>query len=296
MALFSRPGLTAYDLIREIHRILNENISRIINTVKRPLLASWIGPTYEHAREAHGDRDIPPTRSIIIPAGDGHGVKYLIHERGLDWLAEKRMVPTWLHAQLDASAQRSAEYIAYATTEATAAKLAATLADSIRHGGNIRNFRQAVDAAFGSSPLSRPALETLYRTNSGRAFAAGQQYILSHPIVGDQFPYVLYSAVHDSRTEPTHKMMESLGLNGTAVYRADDPVIRKFWAPWRWNCRCACISISVADAAKHGCQEAIQWQKTGIPPAVPQYVKHPPFELPKGWRPVAATRFPEPVV
>lgn len=77
--------------------------------------------------------------------------------------------------------------------------------------------------------------------------------------------------------------MEQLGIQGTNIYRADDPVIRKFTPPWRWNCRCHIIPMSIEDAAAAGITEAREWLRTGRPPIHPSWVHHPPFDLPKGW-------------
>lgn len=52
------------------------------------------------------------------------------------------------------------------------------------------------------------------------------------------------------------------------------------------NCRCLVIPLTVDDAAARGVKEAIRWRDTGEPPARPQFVKPPPFSLPKGWAPV----------
>jgi len=286
-------------ILQNLNRILTTNATYISQAFRRPLIASWLSPVYDLSREAHADSDNiePPTIKLSTsPVGDPNR-EFLFHKQGIDWLKERNVVPSWMLPRLDAAAKHNAEQIAHATTQQTARKLADALSDSIRKGGTIRNFREAVGEAFDASPLSAPQLETLYRTNGGRAYSAGQQYVLSHPLVGSEFPYVLYSATHDSRVEHNHLMMESLGLDGTAVYRADDPVIRRFWPPWRWNCRCHVIPLSVGDAARHGCTEAKQWLLAGRPPTVPQFVKSPPFDLPKGWVPVnGRIQFPTPVV
>jgi uncharacterized protein with gpF-like domain len=58
--------------------------------------------------------------------------------------------------------------------------------------------------------------------------------VLEHPLVADEFPYRLCSATHDSRTrEASHLEMEKWGQNGTAVYRADDPMWDELWPPMR---------------------------------------------------------------
>src|SRR5262249_21071406 len=92
-----------------------------------------------------------------------------------------------------------------------------------------------------------------------------------------------YSAVHDSRARPEHRHLERLGLDGTAVYRRDDPVILQFWPPWDYNCRCAVVPLTVADAAARGVKEAQEWLRTGQPPAAPAFVAPPPFSPPAGF-------------
>jgi hypothetical protein len=235
-------------MIAGLRRILANAATGLTQQIKNPLLGSWLGSTYDIARDAHADADgdgLPPTRKLLWPdeAPDPRR-GYTFHERGLDWLHSRRVVTSDMLRNVDAAAMRNAEVIAHATTEETARRLTDALDQSVREGGTIRNFKQAVGEAFDSSPLSDSQMETLYRTNGGRAYAAGAQSALSHPLVGSEFPYVLYTAVHDSRNGdhipglpcPTHRMMEQLGQNGTAVYRVNDPVIRKFWPPWRWNC------------------------------------------------------------
>lgn len=152
---------------------------------------------------------------------------------------------TWLHQripfekhefdQLDADARRVSITVARTVGEATVRKLRDHLTDAVAEGQTLPQFKRAAAAALDASALSSSQVETLYRTHVGRAQTAGLMRVLETPLVRDQFPYLLYSATHDSRTRPEHKMMESLGLNGTSVYRADDPIWDEFLPPWSWN-------------------------------------------------------------
>lgn len=173
-------------------------------------------------------------------------------------------------------------------SETAAASIRSAMAQSIGTPKTLRAFRADVAAIIDETPLAEHQVETLYRTGVGRAYASGQVAILGHPAVSDEFPYVIYYAVHDDRVEHTHLAMESHGLDGTAIYRRTDPVIRKFWPPWRWNCRCHVVPLSVEDAGGQGLDEAREWMETGIEPRV-RYVAHPLFDLPPGWQPVTAT-------
>jgi SPP1 gp7 family putative phage head morphogenesis protein len=179
----------------------------------------------------------------------------------------------------------------------TVARLASTdavravrkaLYEDITAGGTLRQFRENVSDAIEGSSLSDSQIEAIYRTHLGRAYSAGQRRVLGTPLVSDEFPYLMYVATHDSRVREEHIALESMGLNGTAVYRADDPFWDRYTPPWGWNCRCTSIPLSIEDAAEYGVREAIQWRDTGVPPSIPEWVTMPVFELPKGWVPVSA--------
>src|ERR1043166_3865302 len=85
---------------------------------------------------------------------------------------------------------------------------------------------------------------------------------LAHPLVEDAFPYRAYSAVHDARTSKHHLALESLGIDGSAIYHADDPAWRVFRPPWgARHCRCTWYPVSVEQAAVKGIIEAHQWME-----------------------------------
>lgn len=285
-------------MLNALSTAIRRSATGMAATLKDSLIASWAGSAYGVSKAAFLDDDEPPHEppKILLSGGSNLPGGFLFHERGIDWLESQHVIPSGMAHRLGYAAGRSAEVIAHASTEKAAQQLSGALAKALREGGTIRNFKAAVGEELDGSPLSDSQLETLYRTNGGRVYAAGQQAVLSHPIVGSEFPFVLYSATHDSRVRHDHLQMEHLGQNNTAVYRADDPVIRRYWAPWSWNCRCHCVNLSIADAARHGSHEAQRWLETGVPPARPDYVPAPPFDLPRGWVPVNGWTFPTPVV
>lgn len=287
------PNKPAITIESEVRSILRRHAPELAAKLHRGLLTSFV-------LAAHPLGQSPPPRlptSLIPPASFPEDRPRLLYqELAASFLESAKAVPPSIFHNLDASAKRSAEFIAHAQTEETARRLSNTLADSIREGKGLRAFQQSARDILDGSPLSDWALETTYRTNGGRAYAAGQQFALSLPVVRDGFPYVAYFATHDDRTEHNHLMMERLGLDGTNIYRRDDPVIIKFWPPWRWSCRCHAVPINIAEAARRGVREAQQWLDTGRPPAMPEYVAEPPFDLPRGWAPVVPGRFPTPMV
>lgn len=207
---------------------------------------------------------------------------------GANWLHQR--IPFERHEfdRLDREAKKVAFTAARVVGEAAVRKLRDRLAQAVVRGDTLRQFKADAADALDASTLTPAQVETLYRTHVGRAMTAGKMRALNHPLVGDQFPYLLYTAVHDSRVRVEHKAMEKLGLNGTAVYRRDDPIWDEFLPPWAWNCRCEVVPLDKETAAEYGVEEAREWVRSGVPPAVPHWVEHPPFYPPDGWIPTTS--------
>lgn len=212
---------------------------------------------------------------------------------GAHWLNQRVPFDREEFDRLDRAAQQVAFTVARRVTEDTTRRIQAKLVEAVKEGQTLTEFRTAAREVLAQTPLSPSQIETVYRTYVGRAYTAGKMRVLSHPLVSDHFPYLLYSATHDSRVRPEHKLMESLGLNGTAVYRVDDPVFDLFLPPWHYNCRCEVIPLDKETAADYGVREAMEWVETGIAPEVPEWVKWPEFRPPDGWIPTPrSTIFP----
>lgn len=97
-------------------------------------------------------------------------------------------------------------------------------------------------------------------------------------IVAQIFPYLKYFALSNGCDFRNHVTLESSGLNGTNIYRRDDPVWVYFTPPWEPGCGCTTTIATVDAAADAGVSEAIQWRKTDAPPTHPEYCfKNPVF-------------------
>lgn len=230
--------------------------------------------------------DIAPPPSIIpTPTPDDTGaiVRFPLAESAVRDLAERRVVTRDEYENLAQSAKQEAFSIARIANVQALGQIHERLIRDLVDGGNLREFRQSADTILEGTPLHPAHLETVYRTNIATAYTQGLIDTLNHSLVDDEFPYLEYNATHDSRTRPEHLRLESLGLNGTGIYRRDDPLWRSFLPPWDFNCRCAVVPLSVEDAAAKGVQEAQQWLANGRPPAYPAHVLPPPFSPPAGW-------------
>lgn len=232
----------------------------------------------------------PPALPPVPPSGpsaweqSGDGVKLIIPARAAEYLRTRIDFTPDEFASLADDAKQVGFTVAKQVSLDAVEAVRNVLLDDVASGGTLKDFREAIEGELDTA-LSPAQIETLYRTQVGRAYSAGQIAVLNNPFVRRGFPYLLYSATHDSRVRPEHLQMETLGLDGTAVYRTDDPIWDLFYPPWAWNCRCVAIPLSVSDAARRGVREAIQWKKTGQPPAFPEYVRMPNFSPPRGWVP-----------
>lgn len=124
-------------------------------------------------------------------------------------------------------------------------KLQATLAETLKEGGDLRQFRAKIE---GELSLSRSQTETLYRTQTKRGYVAGFEKSMASPVVADEFPAVLFSATPDSRVRDDH-----WDLDGVVVLRSDARAYKVLSnAAKDWQCRCALIPLSLAEAESRG--------------------------------------------
>ena len=118
-----------------------------------------------------------------------------------------------------------------------------TLSAHLRTGGTFRDWQETVrDTEFGAFPAWRR--ELVYRNNLNVQYAAGRgQHILAHR---DARPYLVYSAVGDSRTRPEH-----LDLDGF-VASVESPAWQRIYPPNGHGCRCDAIPLTREQAEAEG--------------------------------------------
>ena len=116
--------------------------------------------------------------------------------------------------------------------------------DSLVTGKTFKDFQDAVRSGDASIDLPEYRLDNIFRTNLQVAYNRGRWD--QQERVALTRPYLMYSAINDSRTRPTH-----LALNGIILHRDD-----KFWlthyCPLGYRCRCTIISLTEAQARKLG--------------------------------------------
>lgn len=121
------------------------------------------------------------------------------------------------------------------------------------------------------------------RAYSEKQWTSGQAgaQLMQDSIVGTVFPYFRWSPTGDGRTSDEHEALGKLGLNGTSVFRCDDPLFAPWFEARRKGlrpCRCGATVMTTRQAAQCGAHEAQLWYATGNPPAKPEWAKAPPFD------------------
>lgn len=145
------------------------------------------------------------------------------------------------------------------------------LAENVDRGTSLQGFKNALGESLEGSFIGPAHLETVYRTNVQAAFRDGRESIANNPIVNAAFPYQEYLPIGDDRVREDHLALGSLGLDGTGVYRRDDPFWDRFTPPWDFNCRCGVNLLTLDKAASKGVKEAQRWLESGRPPEKPEY-------------------------
>jgi SPP1 gp7 family putative phage head morphogenesis protein len=115
-----------------------------------------------------------------------------------------------------------------------------SLVDAMKGGATFDEWREKTlaEPEVGKFPVHR--LDNIFRTNIQGAYARGRcLHIRKHKSTR---PYLMYSAVNDSRTRPAHS-----ALNGF-VAAVDDPVWQKLSPPNGYRCRCTVISLTESQA------------------------------------------------
>lgn len=221
----------------------------------------------------------PPTWELEEPP-----IRFPLIEEAVADLQKRRLVSRDEFDAMYVEARDEAFTVAGIEDNVAMGKVLNALSTATSEGGDLRGFKKAVAESVGQGTfLSEGHAETVFRTNIQTAYSRGMDKILGHPLVTDAFPYEEVLPIRDDRLTDLCKTIAESGIQGTAIYRRDDPVYQKFKSPRHYNDRCGRRPVTIRDAAKAGIKEAIKWLETGEPPVSPAWVKHPDVELPPGW-------------
>jgi SPP1 gp7 family putative phage head morphogenesis protein len=116
----------------------------------------------------------------------------------------------------------------------------------------LPKLQKAIDN--GEAPeniITEHRLRTIYDTNLRMARAAGQWKRIE--ALKPYQPYLMYSAVRDSRTRSLHRKWGGIDP-GTVriILPVDHPAWRQFYPPNGWGCRCDVIQLSEREMKRMG--------------------------------------------
>lgn len=244
------------------------------------------------ARAALGTKGPPSStegittfRPAFVPSEGPERVHFLLIDEAARELSEKNLVTRQVFDRLDAATRQKAFTIAGVSAEETLGKVRDVMVENLTKGVDFESFKKEVLGGVDEGTfLSEAHMETVFRANVSGAFSDGKREVLAHPFVRSGFPYVSYEAIHDDRVRQDHLYLEKHGIDGTNVFRIDDPVFESFRPPWDYNCRCSWVPLTVQHAAELGLKEAKQWLSTGEEPTPPARVAWPAFRPPVGFQ------------
>jgi hypothetical protein len=220
-----------------------------------------------------------PTQGIAAPDSLAGSRLLPLVDEAARYLVQQGLASAQQVEQAGADARDAARSVADNALRDTHAVVNRALIEAVRTGGTKEKFAATVRqqlAGHGDSYLSDSAVENRFRTGVMSAYSNGQMRLVEgNPFARALFPYAAFHATHDDRVRHDHLLLETTGLDGTSVYRLDDPTFIKYRPPVFFNCRCVWAPLSIEGAAKLGVKEAQEWLRTGTPPASPEWVTPP---------------------
>lgn len=218
----------------------------------------------------------PPKNFVVSgDGGDMFNLRLPSYEWALQDLASRHLVTRDEWDQLEQDELEQAFTVAGLQTEAAIARVRDVLRETLQEGWTLEEFKEA---AGPSSFLSEAHAENVFRTNLHQSYSDGKLAVIEQPLVQDAFPYATIDPIGDDRVRPQHKVLATAGLNGTNVYRVDDPVFQTFRPPWEWACRCGWGPLTIRQAANMGVMEARWWLDTRQAPDKVEHVKWPTYQ------------------
>lgn len=142
---------------------------------------------------------------------------------------------------LDLKTRQLATTVSFLSSIEQIQTVIAAVNKAIADGSTFEDFKKMV--AENEIKLSEPYLKNVFRTNIQTAYSHGrwQQQQRNR----DKRPYLMYSAIDDSRVRPSH-----LALN-RIIRHIDDPFWLMYYPPWGFMCRCTVIALTEKQAEKY---------------------------------------------
>lgn len=170
-------------------------------------------------------------------------------DRLLKLLGQKFLLPkedlARLAAELGDGVWQLAWSVATVTDLAVMETLRASLLETIRTGGTLRDWTKMLDDAGWRSPLDTWHEETIFRTTLGHVMEGERYEVLTND---PNVEWLIFDAIDDDLVDE-----ECLSLDGQAWPRDEFP--GELWPPIHFNCRCSVIPADGDELAGLGATE-----------------------------------------
>ena len=230
-------GSARGDLFAPLAESASDTFDRLTPLLFDTSVAGGLLGAAEMLRPLSGDgRGGFPTdpKSIIYPPGEGPVVDFPIVRKSIKAIEAAVTLSPESYYALSAAAKRQAFTVTANLKDSTIEKIRDVLRENVAERQNRAKFEKAIREQL-PEVLSDAHIEQVFRNNVNAAYSDGAETALRDPFVVDAFPFRAYYSIHDDRARPEHRRLEKLGLNGTNVFAANDPVWTMFRPPWDFN-------------------------------------------------------------
>ena len=168
-------------------------------------------------------------------------------------LARRELLPDDYY-MLPAAARRQAFMIAGLAGVEQIRAVRDKLADVLLKGGSFDDFK-AYARTLPDWKVTPGRLETIYRNAVQQAYNDGAWQRFER--AKRRRPYLMYSAINDSRTRPAHRALSGI------IRPVDDPFWRSHSPPLGHRCRCRLLNLTEAEArARSGPNSGLNKRET----------------------------------
>lgn len=292
LAAGHQRGADTPELLEIAQEILENYAPNLAVLLSDARLASWLSGAGKIAdlvpasAGAGGPPGSPPVAAAAADFGDGFGLDVWrpLVEAATEDLLTRQLLPKEDYEAASKAVRDQSFTVAQQSSLDALEDIRQAVTEAVETGSGWPEFRERVEEALGAGAIGPAHLENIFRTNAQTAYSRGMDAILDTPIVRDLMPYEEVLPIRDTRLTHLCEVIAESGIQGTGIFRRDDPVYQHFKSPRHWQDRCGRRALTIEQAAELGIKEAQEWLRTGQDPRT-GFVAWPPVELPKGWTP-----------
>ena len=286
--------ITLPSQLESVRQILEAAEPTLASHLSDTQLAAWLAGFWDTSKqfprslqrefEFANEGPAKPPGEVTLPWGDDEPlIRFPLLDNAAESLLQRGILTREQFDEASAAIKQQSFTIAGEHTTETLTKFRDELWRDVSEGTSLDSYSARVQEIADASSIGPARVENIYRTNVQAAFRDGRETLAANPIVSEMFPYQQYLPIHDARARKEHRDLEFLGLNGTNIYRREDPFWDSFTPPWSWMCRCGVSLLTLKEAASLGVSEASEWLETGFKPPLVSRLPFIPFEPKPGF-------------